>query len=91
MSLFYRLSEVVSGLDLLCSLARVVVSAPPGHAFGLLLSNPRTDPFPLVKPVFGDTLALQDGRHMIKDRFDGALPVCNNTVSSGAFGTKFTL
>nr|CDS27090.1 mutS protein 4 [Hymenolepis microstoma] len=67
-SLFYRLSEAVSGLDLLCTLARVVVSAPPGHTF--------------VRPVFGDTLAIQNGRHMIHDRFSNTLPVSNNTFAS---------
>ncbi|EUB61351.1 MutS protein [Echinococcus granulosus] len=70
MSLFYRLSEAVSGLDLLCSLARIVISAPPGHCF--------------VKPVFGDTLAIQEGRHMINDRFGGCLPVSNNTFASAS-------
>ncbi|KAL5111109.1 hypothetical protein TcWFU_000175 [Taenia crassiceps] len=70
MSLFYRLSEAVSGLDLLCSLARIVVSAPPGHCF--------------VRPVFGDTLAVQEGRHMIMDRFGDSPPVSNNTFASAS-------
>lgn len=84
MSLFYRLSEAVSGLDLLCSLARIVVSAAPGHCFGksrISMGRPKTSPPLVVKPVFGDTLAIQEGRHMIIDRFGDCLPVSNNTVS----------
>ncbi|KAM7539559.1 hypothetical protein Aperf_G00000022313 [Anoplocephala perfoliata] len=77
MSLFYRLSEVVSGLDLLCSLARIVVSAPSGHIF--------------VKPVFGDTLAIHEGRHMIKDRFSGTPPVSNNTFASASQNVSIIL
>ena len=82
MSLFYRLSETVSGLDLLCSLARIVISAPPGHYFGrfLLLVISAHHHLVSVRPVFGDTLAIQEGRHMINDRFSGSLPVSNNTV-----------
>ncbi|KAL5963190.1 hypothetical protein TSMEX_009071, partial [Taenia solium] len=77
MSLFYRLSEAVSGLDLLCSLARIVVSAPPGHYF--------------VKPVFGDTLAIQEGRHMIIDRFCDCLPVSNNTSGKTTYLVQVAL
>ncbi|VUZ52724.1 unnamed protein product, partial [Hymenolepis diminuta] len=76
-SLFYRLSEAVSGLDLLCSLARIVVSAPPGHTF--------------VRPVFGDTLAIQNGRHMIHDRFSNTLPVSNNTFASATQNVSIIL
>uniref|UniRef100_A0A5K3EY87 DNA_MISMATCH_REPAIR_2 domain-containing protein n=1 Tax=Mesocestoides corti TaxID=53468 RepID=A0A5K3EY87_MESCO len=65
MSLFYRLSEVVSGVDLLCSLA--------------------------LKPVFGDTLAVQDGRNLIVDRFGGSLSVSNNTSGKTTYLTQVAL
>uniref|UniRef100_A0A0X3PFA2 DNA mismatch repair proteins mutS family domain-containing protein n=3 Tax=Schistocephalus solidus TaxID=70667 RepID=A0A0X3PFA2_SCHSO len=68
MSLFYRLSETVTELDLICSLAKVVVGARPGHVF--------------VKPVFGDTLAIQSGRHPIMDALSDIMPVSNHTFAS---------
>ncbi|VDM17100.1 unnamed protein product [Hydatigera taeniaeformis] len=94
MSLFYRLSEAISGLDLLCSLARIVVSAPPGHCFGksqIITDRSDTCPALLVKPVFGDTLAIQEGRHMIKDRFSECLPVSNNTSGKTTYLTQVAL
>nr|VZI27313.1 unnamed protein product [Spirometra erinaceieuropaei] len=70
MSLFYRLSETVADLDLICSLAKVVVGARPGHVF--------------VKPVFGDTLAIQSGRHPIMDALSDSMPVSNHTFASNS-------
>ncbi|KER31427.1 hypothetical protein T265_02336 [Opisthorchis viverrini] len=68
MGLFYRLSEVVAGLDFLASFARLAVSSPPGS--------------PFVYPKFMDRLAIKNGRNIVLERFSSGAVVPNHTYAA---------
>ncbi|TGZ64762.1 hypothetical protein CRM22_006218 [Opisthorchis felineus] len=68
MGLFYRLSEVVAGLDFLASFARLAVSSPPGS--------------PFVYPKFMDRLAIKNGRNIVLERLSSNTVVPNHTYAA---------
>ncbi|TNN08000.1 MutS protein 4 isoform 2 [Schistosoma japonicum] len=68
MALFYRLSEVIAGLDLLASFARMSINYSLRNHF--------------VCPIFNDILGIKNGRNIVTDEEKKSLSVPNHTYAS---------
>ncbi|KAL4613129.1 hypothetical protein GN956_G23384 [Arapaima gigas] len=78
----YKLSDSVSMLDMLLSLASACTASDYGNywmSMVLLLF------YTIVRPEFTNTLAIKQGRHPILERICRQQPVCNNSyISEGS-------
>uniref|UniRef100_A0A5K4F0U3 DNA mismatch repair protein n=1 Tax=Schistosoma mansoni TaxID=6183 RepID=A0A5K4F0U3_SCHMA len=70
MALFYRLSEVVAGLDLLASFAKMSLTYSLRNHF--------------VCPIFSNILGIKNGRNIVTDEEKKSLSVANHTYASPA-------
>uniref|UniRef100_A0A183K7S2 DNA_MISMATCH_REPAIR_2 domain-containing protein n=1 Tax=Schistosoma curassoni TaxID=6186 RepID=A0A183K7S2_9TREM len=70
MALFYRLSEVIAGLDLLASFAKMSLTYSLRNHF--------------VCPVFNNILGIKNGRNIVTDEEKKSLSVANHTYASPA-------
>ncbi|CAH8543213.1 unnamed protein product [Schistosoma mattheei] len=68
MGLFYRLSEVIAGLDLLASFAKMSLTYSLRNHF--------------VCPIFNDILGIKNGRNIVTDEEKKSLSVANHTYAS---------
>ncbi|CAI2729756.1 unnamed protein product [Schistosoma spindalis] len=70
MALFYRLSEVIAGLDLLTSFAKMSLTYSLRNHF--------------VCPIFNNILGIKNGRNIVTDEEKKSLSVANHTYASPA-------
>ncbi|CAH8553060.1 unnamed protein product [Schistosoma intercalatum] len=70
MALFYRLSEVIAGLDLLASFAKMSLTYSLRNHF--------------VCPIFNNILGIKNGRNIVTDEEKKSLSVANHTYASPA-------
>ncbi|CAH8568594.1 unnamed protein product [Schistosoma bovis] len=70
MALFYRLSEVIAGLDLLASFAKMSLTYSLRNNF--------------VCPIFSNILGIKNGRNIVTDEEKKSLSVANHTYASPA-------